>query len=83
MKFLILLLLLSSNVTTNQPTIDNDIEYQVLQEILEEAKHSNTRERMTDWGSKIILDVDGGQREQLNKEHSRLVLKPRVSNKIK
>ena len=76
MKFLILLLLLSSNVTTNQPTIDNDIEYQVLQEILEEAKHSNTRERMTDWGSKIILDVDGGQREQLNKEHSRLVLKP-------
>ena len=77
MKIIILLLLLSSNVTTNQPTIDNDIEYQVLQEILEEAKHSNTRERMTDWGTKIILDVDGGQREQLNKEHSRLVLKPR------
>ena len=77
MKFLILLLLLSSNVTTKQPTIDNDIERQVLQEILEEAKHSNTRERMTDWGTKIILDVDGGQREQLNKEHSRLVLKPR------
>ena len=77
MKIIILLLLLSSNVTTNQCTPENSIERQVLQEILEEAKHSNTRERMTDWGSKIILDVDGGQREQLNKKHSRLVLKPR------
>ncbi len=77
MKIIILLLLLSSNVTTNQCTPEKSIERQVLQEILEEAKHSNTRERMTDWGSKIILDVDGGQREQLNKKHSRLVLKPR------
>lgn len=77
MKCLIFLLLLSLNVTTNQSIIDNDndIEYQVLHEILQEAKHSNTRERMTDWGTKIILDVDGGQREQLNKKYSRLVLK--------
>lgn len=77
MKFLVLLLLLSSSSHTNQSIIDNDndIEYQVLHEILEEAKHSNTRERMTDWGTKIIMDVNGGQREQLNKKHSRLVLK--------
>ena len=68
---------MSSNVTTNQCVLENSIERQVLQEILEEAKYSNTRERMTDWGAKIILDVNGGQREQLNKEHSRLVLKPR------
>ena len=75
MKFLVLLLLLSSSSHTNQCVLENSIERQVLQEILEEAKHSNTRERMTDWGTKIILDVDGGQREQLNKKHSRLVLK--------
>ena len=77
MKFLVLLLVLISSSHTNQSIIDNDndIEYQVLHEILEEAKHSNTRERMTDWGTKIIMDVNGGQREQLNKKHSRLVLK--------
>ena len=79
MRILLLLLLLSSSSHANQCILENNIESQVLQEILEEAKHSNTRERITDWGTKIILDVDGGQREQLNKKYSKLVLKRNYS----
>ena len=76
MKILLLVLILSSSSYTDQCILENSVENQVVQEILEEAKYSTTRERITDWGTKIILDVDGGQREQLNKEHSKLVLKP-------
>ena len=79
MRILLLLLLLSSSSHANQCILENNIESQVLQEILEEAKHSTTRERITDWGTKIILDVDGGQREQLNKKYSKLVLKRNYS----